>query len=247
MEHTSDVFAHVTTTLDMLREAARETRILRITRPRATVAFSRQDELRPSFAEAVAEAELAGFATGVRRVGGSFAPMHRGSLVVEEFGWSAHPGDPTERYVRHTAVLVDILASYGIDARLGEVPGEYCPGAYSINRDGTVKLSGTAQRVARGAWLVSSVIQVEQVDALRGVTRRVATALDTQVDIGTIGAVADSVPDIAIEEVASRIARRFREDGVDEVELIGDLADRGVRREGEHAGCDARWDDARWG
>lgn len=216
-----DPFAHVRPTLDRLRaQGEREgaaPRILRITRPRPTMAFSRRDTRAPGFPRAVATAEAAGFVTVVRPVGGTFAPMHEGSLVVEEFGWSAGSQWPSERFDRHATLLADVFASYGIDARVGAVPGEYCPGAHSVNRAGLVKLSGSAQRVARGAWLVSSVVQVGPVDALRAVTTRVAAELDAPVDAATIGALSDTVPGIAVDDVAARIAGRFREDGVSEV------------------------------
>lgn len=213
----ADPFAHVAPTLERLRAGEKEVRILRIVRPRPTVAFSRRDERNRGFERAVAVAESAGFAAAVRPVGGTFAPMHEGSLVVDEFGWSASTQWPTDRFDRHSALLAEVFASYGIDARVGQVPGEYCPGAHSVNRAGLVKLSGTAQRVARGAWLVSSVVQVFGADALREVTRRVAAELEAEVDVGSIGALSDTVSDLAIDEVAARIARRFRQDGVAEV------------------------------
>lgn len=221
VESESDPFGHVTPILDRLRAQAREVRMLRLARPRPTIAFSRRDERSPGFARAVATAEASGFAAAVRPVGGTFAPMHEGSLVVDEFGWSATAQWPSERFDRHAVLLAEVFASYGIDARVGEVPGEYCPGAHSVNRAGLVKLSGTAQRVARGSWLVSSIVQVGPVDALREVTARVAAQLDAAVDVATIGSLSDTVPGVKIEDVAARIARRFRDDGVAEVVEVG--------------------------
>jgi len=37
------------------------------------------------------------------------------------------------------------------------VPGEYCPGEFSINDGHGHKLIGTAQRLVRGAWLFGTV------------------------------------------------------------------------------------------
>lgn len=134
--------------------------------------------------------------------------MHPGSLVVEEFG-SEDDLDLGTRFGRHVAALVDVFESFDIDAHVGEVPGEYCPGAYSVNRSGLTKLSGTAQRVARGAWLVSSVVQVHFAAPLRRVTRRVAAALDASIDVRTLGSIQDSVPDIDVDDVARRLRERF--------------------------------------
>jgi lipoate-protein ligase A len=56
------------------------------------------------------------------------------------------------------AIFVSILRSFGVEASLGSVTGEYCPGEYSINARGAVKLVGTAQRVRRGARLFSACV-----------------------------------------------------------------------------------------
>jgi octanoyl-[GcvH]:protein N-octanoyltransferase len=214
------IFAHVAPTLARMRERQTPTRLLRIARPRPTMAFSRRDERMAGFDRAVEAARAAGFAAAVRPVGGTFAPMHDGSLVVDEFGWSP-PGEwPTDRFDRHAALLAEVFASYGIDARVGEVPGEYCPGAHSVNRGGLVKLSGSAQRVSSGAWLVSSVVQVGPIDDLLPVTAAVASLLAAPVDVATIGALCDTVPGIAPDDVACRILRRFEADGVDETVLV---------------------------
>ncbi|GAA3898049.1 lipoyl protein ligase domain-containing protein [Microbacterium invictum] len=215
-----DPFGHIASTMDRLRGAGVETRVLRIARPRPAMAFGRRDERMPGFARAAAAALQAGFTPAVRPVGGTFAPMHEGSLVVDEFGWSDRVEWPNERFDRHAALLAEVFLSYGIDARVGEVTGEYCPGAHSVNRAGVVKLSGTAQRVARGAWVVSSVVQVGPVDALLEATRQVAAELGRPVDIHTIGSLSDTVPGIDIRDVADRIAQRFAEDGVEDVSLL---------------------------
>lgn len=213
---TAAVFAHIAPMMDRLRTAAVERRLLRIARPGPTMAFGRRDERLPGFDRARAAVADEGFTAAVRPVGGTFAPMHEGSLVVDEFGWSDRSEWPAERFDRHAALLAEVFTTYGIDARVGEVPGEYCPGAHSVNRAGRTKLSGTAQRVARGAWVVSSVIQVESVESLLAVTARVAAALDRPVDLTTVGALSDTVPGVDIAEVAARIATRFRADGVDD-------------------------------
>lgn len=214
----TDPFAHVAPTLERLRRDGVPVRLLRIARPRRLIAFSRRDERHPAFARAFRAAEDSGFTGAVRPVGGTFAPMHEGSLVVDEFGWSQDEW-PQERFDRHASALAEVFRSYGIDAHVGEVAGEYCPGAHSVNRSGLVKLSGTAQRAARGAWLVSSIVQVGPVDALRAVTLRVAAALDAPVDPSRTGALCETVPEIDVDEVADRIRSRFAEDGVAPLEV----------------------------
>lgn len=225
MEQAVDPYAYVARRLAALRDAAQPVRMLRIASPERIVAFSRRDERASRFALACRAVEDAGFIAAVRPVGGTFAPMHGGSLVVDEFGWSP-PGEwPAARFERHTHLLHDVFDSYGIDARIGEVAGEFCPGQFSINREGRVKLSGTAQRVTRGAWLVSSIVHVESAEPLRDVTTRVAQALGAAVNADVTGALSDTVAGLTPADVASRIAQRFCADGVTDVRFEGGLAE----------------------
>ena len=49
----------------------------------------------------------------------------------------------------------------GVDARVGEVAGEYCPGRYSVNARGAVKLAGIGQRLVGGGSHTGVVLVVE--------------------------------------------------------------------------------------
>ena len=55
-------------------------------------------------------------------------------------------------------LIAATLRGLGVDARVGEVPGEYCPGAYSVNARGAVKLSGIGQRMIRGGAHMGGVV-----------------------------------------------------------------------------------------
>ena len=57
------------------------------------------------------------------------------------------------------------LCSLGVDARIGEVAGEYCPGKYSVNARGATKIMGVGQRLARHAAHVGGVIVVNMESA----------------------------------------------------------------------------------
>ena len=76
------------------------------------------------------------------------------ALVVDHV---AHEPDAMgahdRRFERFGSLFAKALGRLGVDARVGAVPGEYCPGAHSVNARGTVKLVGTAQRVIKNAWL----------------------------------------------------------------------------------------------
>ena len=56
-----------------------------------------------------------------------------------------------ERFERLGGVIVRALRGLGVDARVGEVEGEYCPGAWSVNARGQIKLAGIGQRMIAGA------------------------------------------------------------------------------------------------
>lgn len=202
-------FDHVRPVLEGLRRGAADTRILRFSTLRPSMAFSRRDQLSPHFAAAAAAVEELGFRAEVRPVGGTFAPLHGGSLVIEEFGRSTSLEPASARFDRHTAIVADVLLELGIDARLGELEGEYCPGQHSINAGGRVKVSGTAQRVSGAAWLVSTVLQVGDATPLRAVTARCAEIMRAEVDLETIGSVNGELAGLAPTPTPGAVARRI--------------------------------------
>ena len=70
------------------------------------------------------------------------------------------------------------LAGLGVETQVGEIPGEYCPGAYTVSAAGRLKLVGSAQRAVRGAALLSAFILVGDGDRLRGALFDVYRALE---------------------------------------------------------------------
>jgi lipoate-protein ligase A len=177
----------------LLREGG-AAELLRIFSPEPTAAFSRRDTLRPGYPAAVAAVRAAGFEPVVRPQGGSLALYHRGSVVVDHVCRTPDAGrDPLERFRRFAALHAAVLTGLGADVRIGPVPGEYCPGEYSINLGGTVKVVGSAQRVTRDGWLFSSVFQVAGAAALREPLTAAYAALGYDFDPATVGAL-ESVP-----------------------------------------------------
>jgi lipoate-protein ligase A len=105
--------------------------------------------------------------------------------------------------------LAAALASLGVDARVGAVPGEYCPGDYSVNARGRVKLAGVAQRVVRGASLLGATIVVRDGARVQAVLRDVYAALEIEWDEATAGAVEDEVPGVTVEAVEQAVLAAF--------------------------------------
>ena len=125
-----------------------------------------------------AAAQRHGFAPVVRPQGGSLAAYHRGSVVIDHVHRAPDPSLATvARFRDFAARHAEVLTGLGVDARIGAVPGEYCPGDYSINAGGRHKIVGSAQRVTRDGWLFSTVIQVTGTERLRVVLTEAYAAL----------------------------------------------------------------------
>ena len=64
--------------------------------------------------------------------------------------------------------MEDSFRRLGVDARVGEIPGEYCPGAYSVNARGVKKLMGVGQRLVPSAAHVGGVVVVNGANRVQG-------------------------------------------------------------------------------
>lgn len=175
---------------------------LRLYRPDDVVAFSTSDLRRPGFSGAVRAAREAGFDAALRLAGGSAAVFHRDTLA---FAWCTPERDARAgiraRFERVADAVARALRRLGVDARVGEVPGAYCPGDYSVNAGGRTKLMGVGQRVVRGAAHVGGVIVVGRSDRVRLPLEPVYAALELAYDPATTGAVADEIGPTSLEAV----------------------------------------------
>jgi octanoyl-[GcvH]:protein N-octanoyltransferase len=196
----------------MFRVAAGELpETLRIARPGTTVAFAKRDAVADGYDEAVRAAGEHGFEATLRLAGGRAAVFHDGTM---EIGHAVPDEDPRagihDRF-RHTAArLARALESLGIDARVGEVAGEYCPGRYSVNARGAAKLGGIGQRVVGGGSHTGVVLAVEGEDRINSVLQPVYAALSLDwepaasgsVKTEAAGATWDAVHDAIVAEYA---------------------------------------------
>ena len=157
---------------------------LRIYRPAsAVVVFGRRDTHLPGFPRAADAARSAGFEPVVRATGGRAVAYTGAALVVDHVRHDTGPiGGQEARFAEFGDRFVHLFRELGVDARLGAVPGEYCPGAHSVNARGVEKLVGTAQRMVAGAWLFSSLVVVGDEDRLRPVLADVYECLDQDFD-----------------------------------------------------------------
>ena len=175
---------------------------LRLFRPGPTVAFGRLDALLPGYGRACALAREAGFTPVLRSVGGHAAVFDERCVVVEHF---TREDDATAglqaRFERQARLVRDALASLGADARIGQLPGEYCAGEHSVNAGGRVKLAGIAQRMVRHGALASAVVVASGGAALRALVTAVYAELGIAVDPATAGALDEELPGVTVEQV----------------------------------------------
>ncbi|MBT2512676.1 lipoate--protein ligase family protein [Arthrobacter sp. ISL-30] len=189
---------------------------LRLYRPRPTVAFGQRDEKLPGFPAAAEACRRLGFEPLVRKAGGRAAAYHEGTLVVDHIEPNADAiAGAKGRFAYFGELLAGALRSLGVHAGVGEIPGEYCPGEFSVHggRQGTpegrIKLIGTAQRVVSGGWLFSSVVVVEDSAPIREVLTVSYEALGLEWDPATAGAVNDLVPHVDVPAVEEAIIRAY--------------------------------------
>lgn len=183
--------------------------MLRFYRPEPTVAFGQRDTKLPGFSAAEAASRTNGFIPAVRRAGGRAAAYHQGTLVLDHIQREADAtAGAKARFGFFGELFTDALRSLGVDAGVGEIPGEYCPGEFSVYGRGTggsIKLVGTAQRVVSGAWLFSSVIVVENSASIRQVLTDCYAALGLDWDPATAGAAEDLLPGLTVDAVEAAV------------------------------------------
>jgi octanoyl-[GcvH]:protein N-octanoyltransferase len=146
----------------------------------------------------------------VRSAGGHAAVYDERCLVVEHI---IRDVDVTAglraRFEAQSALLREALAGLGADACIGELAGEYCAGAHSINLGGRIKVAGIAQRAIRHGALTTAVVVVGGGVNLRAVIAEVYGALGLDVDPATAGALDDELPGVTVERVGRVITDAY--------------------------------------
>jgi octanoyl-[GcvH]:protein N-octanoyltransferase len=198
----------------MLRVAAGELpETLRIARPGTTVAFAKRDAVAPGYEEAVRAARRHGFEATLRLAGGRAAVFHDGTMEIGHAVPDDEPRAGIHDRFRHTAErLARALARLGVDARVGEVAGEYCPGRYSVNARGEAKLAGIGQRVVGGGSHTGVVLVVEGEDRVNAVLEPVYAALGLDWRPAASGSVRTESPSASWDAVRDAIVTEYARD-----------------------------------
>jgi lipoate-protein ligase A len=174
--------------------AGRSTAALRLYDPGEVVAFSLLDRVQPGFARAIEAARARGFDAVLRLAGGRAAVFTRETLG---FAWCVPDPEPratiAQRFDEIATTIARALRRLGVDARVGAVPGEYCPGEHSVNARGAVKVAGTGQRIVRGAAHVGGVIVLGGSARIRDVLVPVYEEMGFAWDPASVGSLEDEV------------------------------------------------------
>jgi octanoyl-[GcvH]:protein N-octanoyltransferase len=188
---------------------------IRIHRPGREVAFGRQDIASPGYEAAAEAARAAGFAAVERLAGGRAAVFHEGTIAIARaYGDPQPPKRTYARFEEMADLIADSLKGLGVDGRIGEVPGEYCPGAYSVNARGATKLAGIGQRMIRGGAHMGGVVVASGGAEIARVLVPVYGALELDWDPSSSGSVADELgrevdPGELEEALIAELAKRY--------------------------------------
>ncbi len=183
-----------------------------IGRPHKVVAFGRHDAITPGFRRAVSIVVRRGFDPTIRTAGGRAVVFHDDAI---RFAWTVPTPDPVRtmqsRFELIADRVVDTLSSFDIEAVVGELPREYCPGKYSVSVPGTGKVMGSGQRLAPRAAQIAGVIVVKNAEAVNAVLEPVYDALGLDMDPAVTGSLSD-VTNIDTSAVVDRFSQRIVRD-----------------------------------
>ncbi len=198
----------------MLRVAAGELpETLRIAHPGTTVAFAKRDAVAPGYEAAVRAAREHGFEATLRLAGGRAAIFHEGTM---EIGHAVPDDEPRagihERFRQTADRLARALAALGVDARVGEIAGEYCPGRYSVNARGAAKLAGIGQRLVSGGSHTGVVLVIDGAERINEALEPVYAALGLDWEPAVTGSVRSEEPGATWEGVSDAIVAEYARD-----------------------------------
>jgi octanoyl-[GcvH]:protein N-octanoyltransferase len=180
--------------------------ILRLRRPRPTAAFSPQDTTHVDYVQIKERARASGFEPIERGTGGRLTMFDECALAITLLAPHVEPHAHTiRRYEIFSGAIATALQSLGIDARIGELPNEYCPGKFSINAEGRVKLVGIAQRMNRRCVQMGAIIAVARSDKACDAIAEAYRSMGLLFDPMTYGAISELKPTVSYEQVRARL------------------------------------------
>jgi len=139
---------------------------LRLFVPGRIVAFGSQDRIRDGYRSAVRAVNDLGFGAIERLAGGRAAVFHERTVA---FAWATPQEDSKlgieSRFEELTSIILTALDRLGVSGTVGETPGEYCPGRFSVHAGGR-KVMGVGQRLVNAAAHIGGVLVVDKPDLI---------------------------------------------------------------------------------
>lgn len=182
------------------------------------VGVTRRDTHRPGFDEAVRAANREGYPVLVRGAGGGAIAGGPGT-----FGFSIiRPPEEGEdlrlgirkRYDEAASIALAAFARLGVEAEMGEVSEEFCPGDQSVRVGGFengMKLSGIAGRVTRRAASVGGIVLVSGEKELARILGLVYGAMDLPFRPASVGSLQRAGSAATLEEAMEAFATEAEE------------------------------------
>ena len=175
------------------------------------VGVTRPETRLPGFEKAIRAATDLGFPVLVRSSGGGAVAANEGSISfsltfpVEDLRQGLY-----ERYAEGVELIAAALRRTGVEAEVGAVEGEFCPGAHSVRSGGPwgVKHAGLAQRVTRRAARLEALILVSETGELVPLLQRFYDALDLPFRSESVGDLPADVPRV-IEALWAEVRERY--------------------------------------
>ena len=175
------------------------------------VGVTRPETRLPGFEKAIRAATDLGFPVLVRSSGGGAVAANEGSISfsltfpVEDLRQGLY-----ERYAEGVELIAAALRRTGVEAEVGAVEGEFCPGAHSVRSGGPwgVKHAGLAQRVTRRAARLEALIMVSETGELVPLLQRFYDALDLPFRSESVGDLPADVPRV-IEALWAEVRERY--------------------------------------
>jgi lipoate-protein ligase A len=185
---------------------------MRLYVPGREVAFGRRDAVTPQYPAAVAAAAEVGFAAVERLAGGRAAVFTEHTIA---FALALPDDDPRttihDRFREMSNLVVAAFDRIGVPSAVGEVPGEYCSGEFSVHHDHRIKLMGVGQRLAKRAAHVGGVIAVNRTDLLLQALIPVYRALGLEWRPMTTGSLGDVRESIRTDDVLAALKAELHE------------------------------------
>ena len=188
---------------------------LRIYRPNPTAAFAPRDTTMATYAQAAEAMRRRGFTPVERRPGGQLAVYDARAVVIDLVAPHEEPRqDVIERFRFFSSAIAEALRTFSIDARVGQVEGEYCPGDYSVNAEGRIKLVGVAQRVVRKAYHLGAVISLETSGPAREAVAEAYRLYGFPFTPESFGSIADLVGEVSFTALRAALVAALGEQGL---------------------------------